>query len=99
MFEITCCKCRVHSKPTNIPPLPQSGHKIGIEFLQLLLAFQLMWTTGQQHVAVPRLIQPETVSALVARKGTPNFALSDHLQVCYASFDLYDNQEEIRQTI
>ena len=72
---------RVHGKPTNSPPLrcnfliPQPWYKIGIEFLQLLFGFQLVWTTGQQHVAVPGLIQPETVAGLVAWKRTPEFAM------------------------
>ena len=55
--------------------IPQPGHKIGIEFLQLLFGSQLMWTTGQQHVAVPGLIQPEAVAGLVAWKRTPEFVV------------------------
>ena len=55
---------------TRTPPIrsklvtPQPRHKIGIEFLQLLVGFQLVWTTGQQHIAVPRLIQPEAVAEM-----------------------------------
>ena len=51
-------------------------HKIGIEFLQLLVGFQLVWTTGQQHIAVPRLIQPE---AVWGNGGQPHSCAMFHL--------------------
>ena len=62
------------STKTNQHPVPR--HKIGIEFLQLLLGFQLVWTTGQQHIAVPRLIQPQALAEML--EGRPHSLPSFH---------------------
>ena len=90
---------RVHGKPTNSPPLrcnfliPQPWYKIGIEFLQLLFGFQLVWTTGQQHIAVPRLIQPQALAGMLG--GRPHSLAMCHFIERYGMFHFIERYGNI----